>query len=196
MSTNFTELLARVRAGDGQAAEELVRKYEPVIRVTIRARLQDARLRRVVDSMDICQSVMANFFTRAAFGEFDLEAPDQLVGLLVTMAKNKVISQGRRERSGKRDVRRLELDGGMHLDDLSGEPEPGRIVADRELIAVIRAGLSAEEQEIADMRGMGRSWGEVAEALGGTAEARRKQFGRALRRVLRELGLDEGDEHG
>ncbi|MHC5541375.1 ECF-type sigma factor, partial [Singulisphaera rosea] len=89
MSTNFTELLARVRAGDGQAAGELVRKYEPVIRVTIRAKLQDARLRRVVDSMDLCQSVMANFFSRAAFGEFDLEAPDQLVGLLVTMAKNK-----------------------------------------------------------------------------------------------------------
>ena len=53
----FGDLLTRVRAGDPGAAEELIRKYEPVIRVTVRARLTDSRLRRVMDTMDICQSV-------------------------------------------------------------------------------------------------------------------------------------------
>ena len=194
MSTPFAELLARVREGDGQAAEELVRRYEPMIRITIRSKLHDSRLRRVVDSMDICQSVMANFFTRAAFGEFDLEAPDQLIALLVKMAKNKVISQERRAHSEKRDVRRLDLQGDLKLQSLEGERRPDVIVADRELIALIRERLSEEELNVADRRACGDSWQEVAEALGGTAEGRRKQLSRALQRVLKELGMEEGDD--
>ena len=195
MATPFSELLAKVREGDGQAAEELVRRYEPMIRITIRAKMHDARLRRVVDSMDICQSVMANFFSRAAFGEFDLEAPDQLVGLLVTMAKNKVISQSRRALSDKRDVRRLDPEGGLKIDAIEGDKPPDRIVADRELIALIRGKLSEEELRVADRRCAGDSWHEIAEALGGTPEGRRKQFSRSLQRVLKELGLeDTGDD--
>ena len=194
MLTPFAELLARVREGDGQAAEELVRRDEPMIRITIRSKLHDPRLRRVVDSMDICQSVMANFFSRAAFGEFDLEAPDQLIGLLVTMAKNKVISQRRRAMSAKRDVRRLDLQGGWTLDALEGAKRPDNIVADRELIDLIRGKLSEDEVYLADRRGAGDSWQEIAVAIGGTPEGRRKQFSRALQRVLKELGLEDADD--
>jgi hypothetical protein len=32
---------------------------------------------------DICQSVMASFFVRAAAGQFNLERPDELIRLLV-----------------------------------------------------------------------------------------------------------------
>jgi len=48
---DFGELLRLVRAGDADAAAELVRQYEPEIRRTIRVRLTDPRLRRVVDSI-------------------------------------------------------------------------------------------------------------------------------------------------
>jgi hypothetical protein len=41
------------------------------------------------------------------------------------------------------------------------------------------------------MRSQGLSWEEVAAALGGTAEARRKQLARAVDRVVGEMGLDE-----
>ena len=61
-----SELIRQVRNGDEAAAVELVRRYEPVIRRQIRVwlRMQDPRLRRVFDSMDVCQSVMASFFVR------------------------------------------------------------------------------------------------------------------------------------
>ena len=49
----FTSLIQRVRAGDEQAVQELVRDYEPFIRRSIRIRLRDPRLRRVFDSTDI-----------------------------------------------------------------------------------------------------------------------------------------------
>ena len=35
----FRDLVRRVRAGDQQAAEELVRRYLPTIRLVVRARL-------------------------------------------------------------------------------------------------------------------------------------------------------------
>ena len=61
---SITECIRRVRAGDEQAAAELVRRYEPLIRREVRFQLEDRRLCRVFDSMDICQSVLASFFVR------------------------------------------------------------------------------------------------------------------------------------
>lgn len=86
----FVDLIRRVRAGDDQASEELVRRYEPVIRVAVRVRLNDSGLRRHFDSMDISQSILGNFFARAASGQFELDTPEHLVKLLVTMARNRL----------------------------------------------------------------------------------------------------------
>src|SRR2546421_684293 len=61
----------------------------------IRVRLTDPFLRRLVDSADICQSVLANFFMRVALGEYDLEEPKNLLNLLLTMARNRVINLAR-----------------------------------------------------------------------------------------------------
>src|SRR5215813_3804557 len=101
----FADFVGLIRAGDEQAAADLVRRYEPIIRVVVRTRLGDRRLRRILDSMDICQSVLASFFVRAAAGQYDLEQPERLVGLLVTLARNKVALQARRQRAGNRDLR-------------------------------------------------------------------------------------------
>jgi RNA polymerase sigma-70 factor (ECF subfamily) len=69
----FGDLIRRVRAGDADASSELVRRFEPAIRIAVRARLTDPSLRRLSDSMDICQSVLASFFLRAAAGQFELD---------------------------------------------------------------------------------------------------------------------------
>src|SRR5580693_5611554 len=104
---SFLELIARVRAGDEHAAAELVRHYEPAIRRAARVRLVDTRLNRLLDSMDICQSVMASFFVRAALGQFDLNTPDQLLRLLATMTRNKLIGQVKGHGAARRDFRRV-----------------------------------------------------------------------------------------
>src|SRR5947209_14849908 len=102
------ELFGRLRAGDAEAAAELFRRYEPAIRRRVRVwlRLQDPRLRRVFDSMDICQSVLASFFLRAAAGQYDLEEPGQLIALLFRMAQHKLAHQVARQQAARRDVRR------------------------------------------------------------------------------------------
>src|SRR3989442_11144114 len=95
---SFQGLIARVRAGDAEAARELVQRYEPAIRRAVRFRLADSRLARLFDSMDICQSVLASFFVRAAAGQYDLEQPEQLLGLLAAMARKKLALHARAQR--------------------------------------------------------------------------------------------------
>jgi RNA polymerase sigma-70 factor (ECF subfamily) len=187
-------MIRRVRAGDSDAAAELVRQYEPEIRRAVRIRLTDARLRRSLDSMDICQSVLANFFVRAGAGQFDLEEPEQLLGLLVTMARNKLLDQARREQAGRRDQRRLQAGDAAPLAALPGAAEtPSRIVAGRDLLEAVRRGLTDDERSVADRRAQGQDWAAIAADLGGTPEALRKKLSRALDRVARQLGLEETD---
>ena len=90
MSTEptFAEFVQRIRAGDERAAADLVQRYESAIRMEVRLRLSDRRLRRAFDSTDICQSVLASFFVRAASGQYDLQKPEQLIRLLIGMARN------------------------------------------------------------------------------------------------------------
>src|SRR4051794_13645581 len=104
----FADFIRRIRGGDAQAAVELGQRYEPVVRLEVRVRLSDPRLRRVLDSQDICQSVLASFFVRAAAGQYELEGPDDLVRLLVVMARKKLAFQARKERAQCRDNRRVE----------------------------------------------------------------------------------------
>jgi RNA polymerase sigma-70 factor (ECF subfamily) len=187
----FAELVRRIRRGDQQAAVELVRQYEPVIRAEVRFRLTDTRLNRLFDSMDICQSVLASFFVRAAAGQFDLDRPEQLLNILMTMARNKLASQARKQHRQRRDNRRVDNTGLEKLDLAASETSPERVVEGQELYYALRGRLSDEERQLADLRGEGHNWQEIAARMGGTPEGRRKQLSRAANRVAQELGLDE-----
>ena len=108
---SFRNLIQRVRSGDGEAAAELVRCYEPTIRLMVRRRLTDPTLRRLFDSMDICQCVLASFFVRAASGQYELDEPGQLLRLLAAMARNKVASEALKQRAARRGLHRIKPGG-------------------------------------------------------------------------------------
>jgi RNA polymerase sigma-70 factor (ECF subfamily) len=188
----FADLMVRARRGDAQAAEQLFRRFEPQVRLKVRLRLRDPRLRRRIDEEDVCQSVLLSFFVRIRLGEYDIVTPGELVRLLAGMARNKVAAQARRHAADCRDFRRTE---GLTAAEtaVAAEAGPGRAVSGEELLREVRARLSEEEQFIADLRADGRSWAEVAQELGGTADARRMQLQRAADRVARELGLEYGN---
>jgi RNA polymerase sigma-70 factor (ECF subfamily) len=188
---SFAEFLARVRAGDESAALDLVRRYEPALRMEVRLRMGDPRLRQLLEPADICQSVLGSFFVRVASGQFDLDGPNQLLALLLTMARNKVAQQARRQLALRRDVRR-----GIPLDEktmelVSDEPSPVRVIIGRDLLAEFQRRLSDEERLLSRMRADGLEWADIAAEVGGTPQARRKQLSRAVDRVSRELGLVE-----
>jgi RNA polymerase sigma-70 factor (ECF subfamily) len=186
----FGEFLGRIRAGDEDAAAELVRRYEPIIRREVRMRLTDPRLYRQLDSVDICQSVLLSFFVRAALGQYDLKHSGDLHKLLVTMARNKFATQARKiQRQNGSPATAL----GRLPPEAVVDPHPAaeRILADRDLLGQVLGRLAEEERRLANLRAEGCSWPEVAGRLGGSAEARRKQLARALDRVLHTMGLED-----
>ena len=188
---DFGELMRRVRAGDQQVATDLVRRYEPAIRLAVLVRLTDGRLRRVVDSMDICQSVLANFFVRAAAGQFEIEKPEQLLALLTTMARNKLTNQAHRHRAARRDMRRQEVGDAGEFDPAAPGATPSVQVSEAEMLAELRRRLTPEERELAELRALGHSWEEIAGQRGGTPDALRVKYSRAIDRVAAQLKLDE-----
>ena len=186
-SAHFATLMERVRTGDEVAASELVKHYEPEIRRDIRLRLTNPKLRRIVDSMDISQSVFGNFFVRATLGEFELERPEQLLKLLSKMVTNKVIDRHRRESSRKlQDT----IDDPIENRDISdGAPTASEIVSGAELVSRFKERLSNEELEIANLRRNGVSWSDISQQLGQNDDELRKRLSRACQRVMTELGL-------
>jgi RNA polymerase sigma factor (sigma-70 family) len=188
---SFFGFIKRVRAGDEQAAAELVRQYEPEIRREVRLRMRDSRLRRDFDSVDICQSVLASFFVRAALGQYELDEPKQLIKLLVTMTRNKLIGKIRKMHTQTRDNRRIDVSSEDKLKAVSGGSSPSDLVIGSELLREFQKRMTPEEWQVAERRTQGLPWADIASELGGTPEGLRKQLTRAVDRVSGELGLDE-----
>ena len=135
--TPFDDLVARLRCGDPDAAAELVRRYEPAIRAAVRGRMADTRLRRLFDSMDVCQTVLASFFARVALGQYKLNSADDLVKLLVAMARNKLAKQVTRHRRAVRDYRRTAPAADGYAQPVSATPDPASQVSAAELVAEV-----------------------------------------------------------
>jgi RNA polymerase sigma factor (sigma-70 family) len=184
----FADFLSRIRAGDEAAARELVRRFEPLIRREVRLRIGDGRLNRSFDSQDVSQSVLASFFARAASGEYQLDRPEQLGRLLMTMARNRMISRTRRECRMVRDVRRVLAEPKV-LDLISDrKPSPSEIVSRKEQLDRLKAALTSNENQILELRELGCTWDEIATRLGGSGQARRMQWSRGLARVEQHSG--------
>jgi len=187
---SFGELIERVKSGDEQAASQLVKEFEPVVRRELRFRLRDSRARFELDSMDISQSVLSNFFVRVATRQYDLKEQGDLVKLLVTMTRNKVAENFRAQHRQRRDSRRT-VQGVEGMALASADPTPSRVLAGKEILQLVRQSLSEEERRLVDLRCQGLSWEEIADSLGGSADARRKQMARAIDEIVHKLRLDE-----
>jgi RNA polymerase sigma-70 factor (ECF subfamily) len=188
---SFQELIVRVRRGDGEAAAILVRQYESAIRRAARFRLGDARLRATLDSLDICQSVLASFFVRAAAGQYEIAEPEQLLNLLVRMARNKVVDHARKESAERRRHRQVPLGPGSGEEVVASVPGPDQAAAANELFQELCRRLSPDERDLVEQRHSGRDWTNIARDRGTNPVTLRKQFSRALNRVARQLGIDE-----
>jgi RNA polymerase sigma factor (sigma-70 family) len=187
----FDELIRRVRAGDEEAAAILVKRYESAIRRAVRFRLADAGLGSLLDSMDICQSVLGSFFVRAASGQFELKNPGQLLRLLTAMARNKLNSQARKQLSLRRDIRRVESRDQCESPFVATGESLSTIVAARDLLQEVHRRLSPDERQLLDLRIQGWGWAAIASDVGVAAETLRRRLSRALDRVVADLGLED-----
>jgi len=176
----FAIWMQRVRQGDPQAAAHLVEQYEPYIRRAARSRLRSRVLRRVLDSIDICQSVLASLFLRTSQGQFTLESPDQLQKLLVRMVRNKVADAWRRYAA-----RILQADD-VDLADIPAPETATEGGSHSELLELVQQSLSVEDYRLFQDRAQGYTWKQIGEQHGMNPEALRKRLSRALDELPRQ----------
>ena len=189
---DFQQLLELASQGNETAAAQLVRDFEPEVRRFVRFRLANSNLRQFVDSMDICQSALGQFFVELAGGRTDLQSPKQLRNFLLKIAQNRMYSKGRYQNAARRDIRRREAVSRNELESAVSDIEtPSELVASSELVHLIRAKLPEDTRYLVEQRLSGREWGDLAQELGISADAARKRMARALDEVASELGLIE-----
>ena len=194
-TAEFADLMRQVRAGDAEAAAKLIQHYEAELRIIARVRLNDPGLRRVMDSMDICQSVLANFFVRVSHGQFELDSPEQLLKLLASMIRNKVTDHARRQKADRRDFRRTAGADAYEVDVAGSQETPSQIMSAKELAEACHERFTSDERDLIEQRKLGRGWDELGQEFGVSPDALRKKVTRAVDRVAHEVGLDEpGDE--
>jgi DNA-directed RNA polymerase specialized sigma24 family protein len=187
---SFTEMMSLLRQGNQEAATRLVRLVEPKIQQAVRKLL--VSLSSQFDPQDISQVVLAKFFFRGLAWRCDMDHPEQLVRLLVRIAKNKVRDELRKVRARQRVCRRMQdvdAAGDMLNAAATREASPSKIVAGQELVEEIYVRLSAEESHLARQRSQGMDWPAIALHAGRTPESLRKKLARAIHRVRRELDL-------
>lgn len=186
--SDFEKFLDAVRVGDRELAINLVRQYEPYIRRVVHVRLADRQVRHLVDSVDICQSIMVDFFEKAEPGRFEFHSPDDLRRLLVTMALNKLRNWARHE------GRRGDIPDGW--DPIASEPSPSRVAAVDDEIAYLLSRLPPLEARLFELnRVQGRPWDEIAREVGGNPDALRMRLTRAVARALKDRDAT-GPGHG
>lgn len=193
------ELLQRLRAGDRVAAGDLWIRFEPEIRRMLQVRLWQSGLRGREETEDRLQSVALLFFDRLDRGKLDerlndLESPEELLNLLKKMAAGKYVDWIRRrsaQRRGEGKKRALET---MKLDPTADETRASQALQHEELAQQGMALLDENERCIAELFRSGRNWQQIADELGTTREAVRKQFYRAVDRLKKRVFGNMSDD--
>jgi RNA polymerase sigma-70 factor (ECF subfamily) len=190
----FADLIERVRGGDQDAAFELVRRYEPRIRRFVHGRMNDAQLRRVLDSQDIVQSALGEFFRRLNIGQFDLEKPEDLAKLLTVMARNKLRNKAKAEHREKRGGDSKGLYDNELLSALAdSDSSPSHTAIQADLMDKVVDELSPAEREIFVKLRQGFKWEEIAATLGdgATSENLRQRWSRTLQRLRQKFDSND-----
>ena len=182
---DFTDLIARARAGETAAIATLARLYEPEVRIYARVHLGPA-LRPYLDSMDLVQSVHRSLLVGLRHQKFALTGPEHLVALALTMVRRKIARKWRRH---QRQDRHLTTSLPQLLSTLSCA-EPPAVAQLQDSLEKLCARLSDKDQQIIQLRLQGLTTAESASALGMTADVFRVTLSR-LRRRLRDAGVLE-----
>ncbi|MEX2188660.1 MAG: sigma-70 family RNA polymerase sigma factor [Pirellulales bacterium] len=105
MQASDGSLVRRFRRGEQDAATELYLRYAD--RLEKLAQRETGRdLGPRVDAEDVVQSVFRTFFRRAAQGQYDLPAGEELWRLILVIALNKIRQLGIHHRAAKRSATR------------------------------------------------------------------------------------------
>jgi RNA polymerase sigma-70 factor (ECF subfamily) len=162
----IAKVVAGLRGGDPQAAEQLLAQY--ALRLS---RLAEQHLSRKLaarcDGADVVQSAFRTFFRRCVAGEFHIDGSGELWRLLVQITLHKARAYGRRHTAGMRDVgAEAPLHPASLVEALSREPSPAEAAALVDQIEELLRGLPILYRDLLQLRLEGRTVSDTAARLG------------------------------
>lgn len=193
---SFDELIARLRAGDESAAQQLFDRFIDRLIQLARSRM-DRALRQKVDAEDVVQSVFKSFFRRQAEAPFALGNWDDLWSLLVVITLRKCVGKIRRFHGKGRDVRKeaagpfLGDDAAVVHEAVAREPTPAEAAMLTETVEHMMRGLGEHERQVFEMRLQGYMVAEISARTGRseyTVEGMLKRIRKMLKKLLEGNG--------
>ncbi len=192
-SASDKSLLARVREGSQDAAATLYERYSQRLMALAKARCGEDLAARV-DAEDIVQSVFGSFFRGAARGMYDAPSGEEIWGLLLVIALNKIRAKGAHHRAAKRDVRKTV--SGDALGD-SGLELPASDEAAQALLRLVIdevvSKLPDGHREVVRLRIEGYEMGEIVAQTGRSLRTTERILQEFRSRMAAEFGEGEGD---
>jgi RNA polymerase sigma-70 factor (ECF subfamily) len=180
-------LVARFRAGDSEAFQQLVAPHLPALRARA-ARWLDRSVRKKVSLLDVVQEAQVVAFERRT--AFVYEGPDSfgrwLLGILDNCARAAAHHfAGVQKRAMSRELTGELRPASSMLADCGPSPSQGVVAAERQrLLHEARATLAADEQELLHLvHDEHLSMTEAAARLARPYETVKKQHARALLRL-------------
>ncbi len=186
------ELLARWRAGDSLAEDELFSRYTTRLIALARRRLS-AQLARRVDAEDIVQSAYRCFHAAASDDRVVLHRSGDLWRLLAKITLHKLYKQVERHTAARRAVDRERAFGGESSlvvlgDAVDRAPGPLEAIAAIEELELVLERLSPSHRRMAELRLQGYRIEEIAQATDRSERLVRRVLDQVKDRLNRRCG--------
>lgn len=182
-SNEFQLLMAKAMDGQSDAVAKLIERYEPQIRIVVRARL-GASLKPYLDSMDIVQSVHRDMIVGLQGGKFEIASQEKLIALAATIVRRKI---ARHWRHLKKEAAFPEYE----LADSHPAAEPVDVLSAQELSDEILDRLSDSDRQVLELRLLGHSTAEAARRLGLNPNVVRIRLSRLRKKLGAFAGLNK-----
>jgi RNA polymerase sigma-70 factor (ECF subfamily) len=185
-------LLRRLRQGNQDAATQLYLRYVHRLRALVRARCS-SELSRRVEAEDIVQSVFRRFFRRVSQGDYDVPAGEELWGLFLVIALNRIRTAEAYHRAGKRDVGRTQGGADETLGVTGGGDETAYAVLHMTIEEAVSR-MGPVQRRMLELRVEGHEVADIAKAVGRskrTVERNLQDIRSRLRALLDRESHDE-----
>jgi RNA polymerase sigma-70 factor (ECF subfamily) len=169
---DVADLMARAKAGDPAAIRDFLVRFEPEVRMMVRARLP-RKLRTQFDSVDFVQAVWQSFFSDLPVDTPEFLKAEHVHGFLAGVVRNKVYEQHRKlTRTAKYNIAREQRlyirrgDREVPREVVSPDPSPSQAAQAIDRLAQLIEGRCPIEVRVITLRRDGLTFDEIAARMG------------------------------
>lgn len=185
LDVEIAQLLDRASAGDDTAIGEMIRRFEPEIRLIAHRQLGSS-LRPYLDSMDLAQSIHRDLLIGLRDGKFEFSNKGQLLAFVTSLVRWKAARHWRKHRRQQRQSGVRPASDGLADVVVSLQAKENSDFSPTELdqIEFLLKQLDPADCELLSLRLEGHTTAEVARLLQVNPDVTRVRLSRLRKRLI------------